>query len=134
VDPASIFILLVVLALAVGGGAFLFLTSAGLELREGRRRVARPRPKHLKVENPEHVISSPLPTSVPAVGERSKPGAQRVSPSEEPTTVEAQADPPKDKQSPASTTDPRRQHTDPEFDSDEHDRAEPQIDPTGDIG
>lgn len=70
-DPGSIFILLVVVLVAVGGSVFLFFTAAGLELREDLRARRRgrprpqPRPEHLRVENPEHVISSPV-QSAPA--------------------------------------------------------------------
>ncbi|HEY7966605.1 MAG TPA: hypothetical protein VID68_06220 [Solirubrobacteraceae bacterium] len=59
-DPASIFIIIVVLVVAAGLGVFFFATSAGLELREGRRRRRQTRPEHLRVENEQHAVSSPV--------------------------------------------------------------------------
>jgi hypothetical protein len=60
-DPASIFIILVVAVVAAAGAVFLFFTSAGLELREGRReRRRRRRPEHTRVENEHNVVSSPV--------------------------------------------------------------------------
>ena len=48
-------------------------------------------------------------------------------------TVGAQVGPPENPRGSGPRTDPRRHYTDPEFDADEQDRAEPQIDPAGDI-
>jgi hypothetical protein len=60
-DPASITILLLLIVLALVGGVFFFFTAAGLELREGRRERRRQRrPTHVRVENEEHVRSSPV--------------------------------------------------------------------------
>ena len=59
-DPASVFILLVVIVAVIGLGVFLLFTSAGLELREGRRRGRRQRrPEHMRVENEQQAVSSP---------------------------------------------------------------------------
>jgi hypothetical protein len=60
-DPASIFLIIVVAVVAAAFLGFLFLTSAGLELREGRRkRRRRRRPEHTRVENEQNVVSSPV--------------------------------------------------------------------------
>jgi flagellar basal body-associated protein FliL len=59
-DPASIFIIVVVLVVAAGLGVFFFFTSAGLEMREGRRRRRHERPEHLRVENEQQAVSSPV--------------------------------------------------------------------------
>jgi hypothetical protein len=59
-DPASLFILLLVGVVGAGFVVFLFLTGAGLELREGRRGFRRRRPKHARVENEQHAVSSPV--------------------------------------------------------------------------
>ncbi|HEY1778821.1 MAG TPA: hypothetical protein VGG41_21870 [Solirubrobacteraceae bacterium] len=64
-DPASIFIILVVLAVAAGTTVFLFFTSAGLELREGRRERRQPRPEHTRVENEQQAVSSPARSAAP---------------------------------------------------------------------
>lgn len=64
-DPGSAFLMIVVVIVVVGAAVFLFLTSAGLELREGRRRRHGPRPRHTRVENEQHAVSSP-PRSEPS--------------------------------------------------------------------
>jgi hypothetical protein len=66
-DPASIFIIIVVVVIGAVFAFFLFFTSAGLELREGRRRRRAPRPEHTRVENEQHAVSSPV---------RSRPAAR----------------------------------------------------------
>jgi hypothetical protein len=59
-DPASVFILLIVLVVALGAGVFLYFTTAGIALREGRRERRRRRPEHLRVDNDDqHIESSP---------------------------------------------------------------------------
>jgi hypothetical protein len=61
----SVFLLAVIIVVVVGVAAFLFLTTAGLELREGRRRRRAGRPQHMRVENEQRSVSSP-PRSHPA--------------------------------------------------------------------
>jgi len=56
-DPASIFIIIVVAVVAAAVAAFLFLTGAGLEVREGRRGRRQRRPEHTRVENEQHTVS-----------------------------------------------------------------------------
>jgi len=59
-DPASAVILLIVLVVEIGAGVFLYFTTAGIALREGRRERRRRRPEHLRVDNDDqHVESSP---------------------------------------------------------------------------
>jgi hypothetical protein len=76
-DPASIFILIVVAVIVAASAVFLFMTSAGLELREGRRNRRRSRPEHVRVENEQHVVSSPARSTAPSAPDAAADGQAR---------------------------------------------------------
>jgi hypothetical protein len=74
-DPASAFILLIVLVVALGAGVFLYFTTAGIALREGRRERRRRRPEHLRVDNDDqHIESSPPRTGAQRPAQPADPG------------------------------------------------------------
>lgn len=60
-DPASIFTIIIMAVVAAAFAAFLFLTSVGLELREGRSAGRRRRrPARTRVENEQNAVSPPV--------------------------------------------------------------------------
>jgi len=65
VGVGAVFLIVVVGIVAAGLLAFLFLTGAGVELREGRRRRPRRRPVHARVENEQRAVSSPVRSARP---------------------------------------------------------------------